>query len=102
MSIRDELARIVWGTANPGIDAEQFTPASWADRAADAILARYAVIELPEPDYHGCWPAGARARVTLTREGRITDGYAIRETPDEARALAAALLAAANRAEAQS
>lgn len=69
---------------------------------ADAILARFAVVELPEPDYHGCWPAGRRARVMVTSDGRITDGYAIRETADDARQLAAALLAAAKYAEARS
>ncbi|MGV9744625.1 hypothetical protein ACWDTG_06885 [Rhodococcus zopfii] len=95
MSIRDELIRIV-EDADADIDERPFP-----DRIVDAILCRYAVVELPEPDFHGCWPAGGGTRVMLNVDGKITNGYAIRETPAEARALAAALLAAANRAESQ-
>lgn len=112
MSARDELRKVIvdhsmrsWSSTRPQDERVEcwcgWTGGDILGHLLDQILARYAVVELPEADYHGCWPAGGRARVTLTSEGRITDGYAIRETAQEARALAVALLAAANRAEAQ-
>lgn len=61
-----------------------------------------AVVELPEPDPQGCFSAGGGTRVMVTSDGKITNGYAIRENAEEARALAAALLAAAAQLEAQS
>jgi hypothetical protein len=62
----------------------------------------FAVVKMPEPDPQGCYSAGGGTRVMVTSDGHITNGYAIRENADEARALAGALLAAVAQLEAQS
>lgn len=111
MSIRDELIRIV-ADADADIDERPFP-----DRIVDAILARYAVVELPEPsddrwtgwgdgtegcDMHG-WDIGDGLHyvsvwdpneVQMSYDGNAEEPF----NPEYARALAAALLAAANRA----
>ena len=78
-----------------------------AIRRADAALsaladAGFAVVKLPDQDPQGCFSAGGGTRVMVTSDGRITNGYAIRESVDEARALAGALLAAAAQLEGRS
>ena len=126
MSIRDELARIVavsMAETNPsGIRAfdelsshQRRQVLSRGRHAADSILARYAVVELPEPDsvaepmdeYQGL----AEWKTDLARIGEFDDGDGFIDmeprglmsiSPSDMRDLAAALLAAANRAEAQS
>jgi hypothetical protein len=70
-----------------------------AKAAAEIADAGFAVVRLPEPDPQGCYSAGGGTRVMVTSDGQITNGYAIRENATEARALAAALLAAAARIE---
>lgn len=101
MSIRDELARIInmpsewpWGT-KPRMKA-----------IIDAILARYAVVELPEPDEDNGFdpPNWTEGGFIEAERGLVYIGEEIgssRGTPATVRVLAAALLAAANRAEAQ-
>lgn len=130
MSIRDELARIVavsMAETNPsGIRAfdelsshQRRQLLSRGRHAADSILARYAVVELPEPSRVVVVGArietlGQSAHVHIEVPNDLVDGQSIRSLnrPENLRALAAAvlvaamrdeaLLAAANRAEAQS
>lgn len=129
MSIRDQLAKVIavaLTETNPsGLRAfDELSPnrqkqlLSRGGHAADTILARYAVVELPErtddrwvDGAEGCEMSGWEIEtgphyVSVFHPNEIEISY--RGEPDEpvrpayARALAAALLAAANRAEAQS
>lgn len=85
----------------------------WANHLADVLLSLpgIAIVELPEarPDWHGglsAWPAGGRdGQVTIRKtDGRIgaTSVSNPLASPRDARTYAAALLAAANAAEAAS
>lgn len=112
MSIRDELVSLVM-QADADVDDRSFP-----DRIVDAILARYGVVALPErtddrwvDGAEGCEMSGWEIEtgphyVSVFHPNEIEISY--RGEPDEpvrpayTRALAAALLAAANRAEAQS
>lgn len=113
MSIRDELARIVavsMAETNPsGIRAfdelsshQRRQLLSRGRHAADSILARYAVVELPEPDQDGSWMRGSVHAIDGEVEHFVRGMSSVIRTPATTRILAAALLAAANRAEAQS
>ena len=65
----------------------------------DLKAAGYAVVELPTPDEHGEWFLSDNYAVWLDRASRVqirTQGYGL---PNEVRAFAAALLAAADAAE---
>lgn len=101
MSIRDELAGLMYeaGLADDP-DSDDLTA------AADAILERFAVVELPEPT--GQWSAGPEWRdgnaVVWTAPGGTVMVQNVEPgdmSPHQARQLAAKILAAANRAEAQ-
>lgn len=122
MSIRDELAKVIavaLAETNPsGLGAfDELSPnrqkqlLSRGGHAADAILARFGVVELPAPE-KGKWgnPDFSNEHVRLTV---YSDGCTQLEVPEyfgvnagvhpfQLRDLAARCLAAANRAEAQS
>lgn len=109
MSIRGELARIIHSDSCP--NSLEADCAEWIGpciHAADAILARYAVVELsvlPDPDGDGqIFLADAELRIDTSGhsgpEILTQDGNQI--TPTQLRFFAAEYLAAANRAEAQS
>ena len=78
---------------------------SYASHVADAILALpgIAVVELPEPAAAvRCWPVlvgGEPESLYLTPDGEVVVSGSLRLYADEARDLAAALLAAAEYAE---
>lgn len=95
MSIRDELADIL----------EALDGGDYMD-IADAVLARYAVVELPEPTGH--WGGGPEWRdgdavvwTALASNVMVQNVGGGDLSPHHARVLAAALLAAAKRAEGQ-
>lgn len=76
----------------------------WARHVADAILAipGIAVVELPEPaEAVRCWPAlvGGEPESVYLAQGEVIVSGGLRVYVDEARNLAAALLAAADLAE---
>jgi hypothetical protein len=114
MSIRDELTELIDRTTNTH---DNKVHDAWLTDLVDAILARYAVIELPErtddrwvDGNEGCEMSGWEIEtgphyVSVFHPNEIEISY--HGEPDEpvrpayARALAAALLAAANRAETQ-
>lgn len=79
--------------------------ATYREHLADAILAipGVAVVELPEPaEAVRCWPAlvgGEPESVYLAAQGEVIVSGGLRLYADEARDLAAALLAAADYAE---
>ncbi|SED52839.1 hypothetical protein SAMN04490240_4113 [Rhodococcus pyridinivorans] len=113
MSIRDELAKVIavaLAETNPsGLGAfDELSPnrqkqlLSRGGHAADTILARYAVVELPEPDGDGTWLRGSVYAIDGEVEHFIRGMASVVRSPKAARAVAAAFLAAANRAEAQS
>ncbi|MCD5419754.1 hypothetical protein LRS71_09330 [Rhodococcus pyridinivorans] len=112
MSIRDELTALIARIGDTHVDADN---TDFHRQIVDAILARYGIVELPEPDsvtesmyeYQGL----AEWKTDLARIGEFDDGDGFIDTelsrlmnvsPGAMRELAAALLAAANRAEAQS
>jgi hypothetical protein len=114
MSIRDDLYSLIDKVVrDANLDARLAMPLE----VADAILARFAVVELPErtddrwvDGNEGCEMSGWEVEpgphyVSVFHPNEIEISY--HGEPDEpvrpayARALAAALLAAANRAEAQ-
>ncbi len=68
----------------------------------DAILARFAVVELPEPDGDGTWMSGSVYAIDGEVEHFVRGMSSVLRSPRTARVLAAALLAAANQAEGQS
>lgn len=107
MSIRDELVGIVT-QADADVGERSFP-----DRIVDAILARFGVVELSEsdmepdpedePDPRDGWWETLAGDVELFRNGRaVVHGELCGLNSVAMRALAAALLAAANRAEAKS
>lgn len=107
MSIRDELAIVLlehrtigatWGDISCCCG---WTGSAHSEHLAAAILARFGVVELPEPDESGTWMHGAIHAIDGEVEHYIRGMASVVRSPKAARALAAALLAAANRAEAQ-
>lgn len=104
MSIRDELAALLREHAMPSIEADY--PRDEYECCADAILARYAVVELPalsEPDDDGqIYTYVADLRIDTSGPGGnevfLPGGHRI--SPSWLRQEAADYLAAANRAEA--
>ena len=118
MSIRDELAQVIavalaetnpsgLGTFDELSSNRQKQLLSRCGHAADAILARFGVVELPEPEGDGDditphnWSTADGYIEANT--GSVYIGYEIGGRtldPGDARTFAAALLAAANRAEA--
>lgn len=109
MSIRNELAQIVDDVAEQATREGRI--ASPLD-VVDAILARYAVVGLPEPvrcdddlaedlkdpfEFRGPW-----GTYFVDHRGNVGSDTGPHWSPADARTEAAALLAAANRAEAQS
>ena len=112
MSIRDELASLLDRHLSDRDNAQGCRLACGYDgddrceHLADAILARFAVVELPEPT--GQWSAGPEWRdgnaVVWTAPGGTVMVQNVEPgdmSPHQARQLAAKILAAANRAEAQ-
>lgn len=104
MNGRKELVDIIL-QADAEIDTRSFP-----DWIIDAILTRYAVVDLPEPNIaEGLNPEWSyddshrsrRVGLISGSEHEIAVGSGQFHTVDTARALAAALLAAANRAEAR-
>ncbi|CDZ88956.1 hypothetical protein ACQR3W_21655 [Rhodococcus ruber] len=107
MGIREELARIVWENANPGLSADEWFYSTATYRTVDAILARFTVVELPEhvipqaatrPAWLASRPDGDR-KYLVAADTDVVLALGVRMTPSESRELAAALLAAANLAE---
>ncbi|WP_418346125.1 hypothetical protein [Rhodococcus pyridinivorans] len=105
MSIRNELAQIVDDVAEQATREGRI--ASPLD-VVDAILARYAVVELPEPvrEYQEQGPAAewtvrGNGYALVRNDLTIVVSFKGAASPAEARQMAAALVAAANRAEAQ-
>lgn len=122
MSIRDELAQVIavaLAETNPsGLGAfDELSPnrqkqlLSRGGHAADAILARFGVVELPAPekdDWGNPDFSNEHIRLTVYSDGRTQlevpeyFGATAGVHPFQLRDLAARCLAAANRAEAQS
>lgn len=112
MSIRDDLAQLIadtqcGGTKNPLVSTDFLI--------TDAIIARFGVVELPKPDGitdpDRQYPGLAEWNTELGRVGEFDDGEGFVDmeplrlmnvSPGNMRELAAALLAAAKRAEARS
>ena len=112
LSLRERIAMTI-ATRDP-LEDWCGNPISWADiseghrecyrRDADAILAipGIAVVELPEPaEAVRCWPAlvGGEPESVYLAQGEVIVSGGLRVYVDEARDLAAALLAAADHAE---
>ncbi|MBD8056893.1 hypothetical protein ICV35_24920 [Rhodococcus ruber] len=107
MGIREELARIVWENANPGLSADEWFYSTSTYRTVDAILARFAVVELPEgaedEDGQTYFDDGGDIRVDHTgQHGPEIWGSGHEVSPDVLRRRAAEFLAAARDAEVQS
>ncbi|WP_432678011.1 hypothetical protein ACRAJ3_25090 [Rhodococcus pyridinivorans] len=105
MSIRDELAALLRQHAMPSLEADY--PRDEYECCADAILARHAVVELPEPvrEYQEQGPAAewtvrGNGYALVRNDLTIVVSFKGAASPAEARQMAAALVAAANRAEA--
>ena len=102
MSIRDELAGLIDAMHLP----DAIRGGRWAETVSDHLLARFGVVELPEPTVQagagsGEWRVDEATTIFAYCSHVEFDGRdAWYESPAHARALAAALLAAANRAEA--
>lgn len=110
MSIRDELAAVI----RSKYDQHRVDRYPTEGALADWILDRFAVVALPEPDGiadpDGDYPGLAEWNTELGRVGAFDDGDGFIDmeplrlmnvSPGALRELAASLLAAANRAEAQ-
>ena len=115
MSIRDELAEVIFNRSN--VNGETYVDTLYQHEAyafSDAVLEHFAVVELPEPDEKGEYAARADGKDTLTSVKMDSAYYAepmvaldtssVRTffRAERAREVAGALLAAAARAEAQS
>lgn len=104
MNLYVELARIIHSeTCHGDADTCRYYEGPCGN-AASAILLKYGVVELPEPTDH--WAEGPEWRdgnaVVWTAPGGTVMVQNVEPgdlSPDQARALAAALLAAADRAE---
>ncbi|WP_368681016.1 hypothetical protein R1X32_42630 [Rhodococcus opacus] len=94
MTIRDELTKLLKRAGDNGSLFVQFNEKYWGP-IADAVLARYAVIELPEEHF-----AGDYALVHIEADEIHIDVCWI-DTADDARKVAAALLRAADQLEKQ-
>ncbi len=111
VNIREELAALLREHAMPSLDSDY--PRDEYECCADAILARFGVVELPEPDMgpdpedepdprDGMWDLPFACDLELFRNGTASiNGELYELGVNGMRAVAAALLAAANRAEAQ-
>ncbi|QDQ93734.1 hypothetical protein FND50_25225 [Rhodococcus sp. WB9] len=94
MTIRDELTKLLKRAGDNGSLFVQFNEKYWGP-IADAVLARYAVVELPEEHFAGDYA------VTHIDGDEICIDVVWVDSPDDARKVAAALLRAADQLEKQ-